>query len=349
MVLRNYMEDSERASLPVWSTVLLSLFFHVLFVTIKWSPPSQESPRIPDPIEITQVPSSYLTPPGELPVAPPEKAKPSKPKPKAKEMRMAETDEAANSDIDPNAKFLGAKNQKAEEEMKAKQIDDFRSGEGSGAKGVTKSQQEFLPPTAADGKKTEEVLAPTDTTELGITTEEPKQLAGVKRNWKTLSLKDLGVNGDGQTSSASDDDLNGVATGNRTILSTREFRYFSYYHRIKELLRQYWKPSVEQKLYKMWVRGNAVSKDELVTSLMVLLDKTGKIQKISRVLSSGFNELDNAAIESFERAGPFPNPPKGIIEDDGFVRIRWDFVLKTEASPRIQFQSAGGANSPTDH
>ena len=53
---------------------------------------------------------------------------------------------------------------------------------------------------------------------------------------------------------------------------------------------------------------------------------------------------DQYSVDAFQKAGPFPNPPKGIVEDDGFVRIRWDFILKTEAAPRIQFQSSG--NNP---
>ena len=63
-----------------------------------------------------------------------------------------------------------------------------------------------------------------------------------------------------------------IAEGNRTILSTREYRYYSYYHRIKELLRQYWKPMVEQKMVKVWARGRVINNDEVTTRVLVLLD-----------------------------------------------------------------------------
>ena len=81
----------------------------------------------------------------------------------------------------------------------------------------------------------------------------------------------------------------------------------------------------------------------MVTQLQVLLDPNGSIQKISRLASSGFPEIDDAAVEAFNRAGPFPNPPKGMLDSDGLVRIRWDFILKTESAPRIQFRNAGAA------
>jgi len=44
---------------------------------------------------------------------------------------------------------------------------------------------------------------------------------------------------------------------------------------------------------------------------------------------SGIQDLDDAAIEAFKAAAPFPNPPKGVVENDGTVQIRWDFVLET--------------------
>lgn len=340
MIVRNYMEDSMKGSIPIWSTVIVSVLLHVMLVTIKnfeRTVPLSQVPTYNDPIEVSDVPPPLMKPQVQAP-APQQKTKPAV---KTKEMQMAESAKADNNTVDPNAKFLGERNQKAEQEMKAKQVDDFRNGEGTGAKGRSEEATAFIPPTAQDGaQKAEETPSALD--EMGITANEPAAKTGVKRNWKTLSLKDLGVGGDGSVASATDDKLDGVANGNRTILSTREFKYFSYYHRIKELLRQYWKPSVETRLYKMWARGNSVNKEEMVTSLMVLLDEKGKIQKISRVISSGFPELDDAAIESFQKAGPFPNPPRGILEDDGFVRIKWDFVLRTESAPRINFSSGNG-------
>jgi outer membrane biosynthesis protein TonB len=44
--------------------------------------------------------------------------------------------------------------------------------------------------------------------------------------------------------------------------------------------------------------------------------------------TSGIKELDDAAIESFNDAGPFPNPPKGLVVD-GKVTIEWGFVVKS--------------------
>jgi len=40
-------------------------------------------------------------------------------------------------------------------------------------------------------------------------------------------------------------------------------------------------------------------------------------------------ELDDAAIESFNKAGPFPNPPKDLISNSGTAIIKWGFVVKS--------------------
>jgi len=39
-----------------------------------------------------------------------------------------------------------------------------------------------------------------------------------------------------------------VNTGMQTLLSTREFVYYSYYARIKEAIRQHWEPNVREKV-----------------------------------------------------------------------------------------------------
>lgn len=288
------------------------------------------------PIEIAEVPPS--------PTA--QKRPPTKQTPKEKEKEIAETQKLDNEKIDPKSTILSEKNQTAEEQMKAKRTDDFRDKKGTGlAQDNTLAQEKSLglAPTADTEatKKTEEIALGD-----GDLTPKPSEASqGVKRNWKTLSLKDLSVGGDGGAEAATDDRLSNIKEGDRTILSTREFKYFSYYNRVKDLLRQYWKPSVERKLAKLYNRGRVIGETEMTTKVLVLLDDAGRVQKVSRVEGSGIDEIDLAAIEAFERAAPFPNPPKALVEADGFVRLRWDFILKTESAPIIQFRSMGGAPS----
>lgn len=352
MRIRNDIRDDERRGSPLLLGLVLSLVLHVVLILAKRFELSR--PEVSDrntPIEIADLPPEMLEPPQAQPQT-------KAPPPPSQDKQIVQTEKTDKQEIDPKAKYLSERDQKADEQTRAKQIDDFRSKQGTGGKGLTQSKDAYIPPTgetpgetsdegkqadAGDGKPDklevdEDALLQAD---AGKGEKQQKAGGGIKRDWKTLSLKDLSVNGDGAPTAASDDDLRDVQQGDRTILSTREFRYFSYYNRIKELLRQYWKPNVERQIARLWGKGKQVNEDELVTRVLVLLDDSGKIQKISRIASSGITEIDEAAVEAFQRAGPFPNPPKGIVEEDGFVRIRWDFILKTEAAPRIQFQSAG--------
>lgn len=68
--------------------------------------------------------------------------------------------------------------------------------------------------------------------------------------------------------------------------------------------------------------------EELVTSLEITLNHLGEIIAIRLLGTSGVRELDDAAVESFNEAGPFPNPPKGLVRN-GQVKIEWGFVVNT--------------------
>ncbi len=323
-VVDSTIQNLEKRALPYlpWA-ILCSLLLHVIFFSSRyfdWKIPTIENKEAPL-IEITEVPPTY---PGAeerqaLPVTPP------LPVP---EKEIAETEDANNRDIDPNAKYLSDRNQKAEKQMRSQTIDDFRAKEGSGKK-------------AEDVPLLSESSSELDVAPDGIAPSKPK------KDWKQLTMKDLGIGGDGGDTSASDDRLNGLDRGDRTVLSTREFKFFGYYHRIKELLRQYWKPYVEHQITRVYGRGRAITSDEMITRVVVMLKNDGTLFKISKIATSGIPEIDEAAVLAFERAAPFPHPPKGMIDSDGFVRINWDFILKAETAPRIQFRSSGNAGGGT--
>jgi protein TonB len=58
------------------------------------------------------------------------------------------------------------------------------------------------------------------------------------------------------------------------------------------------------------------------------LDNKGNILQVRLKSTSGVDELDEAAVESFNKAGPFPNPPREMLKS-GKAMIEWGFVVKT--------------------
>lgn len=121
-----------------------------------------------------------------------------------------------------------------------------------------------------------------------------------------------------------------VADGAQTMLNTKEFAYFSYYQRVRRQLEQFWEPKLRSNLKKMFSRGRSVANNkDHSTRLLVVMDNEGSIRRIQVENTSGYFDLDDAAIQAFNKAGPFPNPPRGLVEKDGTVKIEWEFVLKT--------------------
>jgi len=133
--------------------------------------------------------------------------------------------------------------------------------------------------------------------------------------------------------SQSDDFLKDLQKGPQTLLSSREFVYYSYYNRIKERLRLYWEPKIKEKVTRIFAQGRHLASDEeKITRLIITLDQSGKLIKVQVLGASGVTDLDDAAVEAFQAAAPFPNPPKGIVEADGTIKIRWDFILEANSN-----------------
>jgi TonB family protein len=132
-----------------------------------------------------------------------------------------------------------------------------------------------------------------------------------------------------QVASKTDDYLKDVEISAQTLLSTREFLYYSYYNRIRAQLKQYWEPRIKEKVKKIFSQGRQIaSEEDRITKVIITLNQGGILVKVQVIGESGIRDLDDAAVEAFRQAAPFPNPPKGIIGADGLIKIRWDFILE---------------------
>jgi len=136
--------------------------------------------------------------------------------------------------------------------------------------------------------------------------------------------------GQGSEVSQSQDYLKNVDKGLETLLNTREFKYYSYYNRIRRQLSEHWEGIVRERVMRIYKEGRTIaSSQDRITKLLVVLNSAGLLVNVQVLSDSGVQDLDEAAVDAFRSAAPFPNPPKGIVEIDGTVRIRWDMVLET--------------------
>lgn len=243
-----------------------------------------------------------------------------------------------NDEKDEKAKFLSKFDQKVVRETRAMKAGKFTNEAGRGKAASAQPKIAAQPPSSNEPKETKKAAgekAQIATFENGDFPIAPKTgLQAFNPSFRKLPVvpDPMAVEvstGDGQEVSATDDHLKNVPTGLQTMLSTREFIYYSYYNRIKDKLRQHWEPKIKEKFERIVRQGRTIaSEGDKITKVIIVLDEKGTLIRVQVVSRSGVTDLDDAAVEAFRAAAPFPNPPKGIVEEDGTIKIRWDFVLE---------------------
>lgn len=216
--------------------------------------------------------------------------------------------ETANDQLSEKTKFLSAKNNTVKKETKARTGTEFKNSrpQNSNAAQVTQSNQ-----------KKESLIF-----KNGF-----DAYASINKKNESSPQKNLTKNFD--SPSTTTDRLEKIEEDLITRLNTKEYKYYGYYSRIKVQLNQWWVPKVQQKFTKMLRQGRTIASEEnKVTKLVIVLNNVGYLVKVQVLAESGVRDLDDAAIEAFRQAAPFPNPPKGMIERDGTVKIRWDCVVE---------------------
>jgi TonB family protein len=234
---------------------------------------------------------------------------------------VEQSEKRVNDEIDAQAKYLSRYNQRVSQETKAEKVGKFQNDAHQGQTAKNQNPQK----EASDHKKQQAKAEKQYTSENGDVAL-PK-LASLKPQfqWDKVpsSVSDPGLQ------SQTDDHIKETVTGPQTLLSSREFVYYTYYSRIKERLRLFWEPKIKEKVARIFMTGRHLASDEeRITRLVITLDSTGKLIRVQVLGASGMKDLDDAAIEAFQAAAPFPNPPKGIVDPDGTIKIHWDFILE---------------------
>ena len=110
------------------------------------------------------------------------------------------------------------------------------------------------------------------------------------------------------------DHLEQIDSGEETALTAKRWVYASFFNRMKRQVAQNWDPQT------VWRRvdptGTHNGFKTRVTEVRVSLSTKGDLAKIVVTSPSGVSELDDEAVRSFHAAGPFPNPPEGLIKDN---------------------------------
>lgn len=240
---------------------------------------------------------------------------------KDKAVQIVETDSKfANNQLNEQAKYNSEKNNTVDKETRAKTGAEFKNSLKHGSQ-------------SSQGQKSQKMQRQQKATALAnLFKDDFDPYAALKKKTEAQEQKNLAraQNGAQAGEASTTNDNLSVQEDLITKLNTKEYKYYGYYHRIKLQLNQWWQPKVREKVTKMMSQGRTVASEEnRTTRLIIILNDAGTLVKVQVLAESGVRDLDDAAVEAFRAAAPFPNPPKGIVEKDGTVKIRWDFVVES--------------------
>jgi TonB family protein len=123
------------------------------------------------------------------------------------------------------------------------------------------------------------------------------------------------------------DHVEGVDVGDSTFLNTREWKYASFFNRVKQAISEHWDPSGAMRARDP--SGEKFFYKDRNTLLSVTLNGQGTVTDIKVARSSGLDFLDQTAVDAFQKAQPFPNPPQGLVDSRGEISFQFGFYVET--------------------
>ncbi|WP_181234226.1 TonB family protein [Enhygromyxa salina] len=110
-----------------------------------------------------------------------------------------------------------------------------------------------------------------------------------------------------------------------SMLDNERHLYSSFFNRMANRVREHWRP--QKAIDSADPDGRKYGRSSRTTGLMVRLDGQGNILKLVVVQKSGVPELDDEAVRAIRAAGPFPNMPAGLVDENGHVEFPFGFNL----------------------
>lgn len=257
-------------------------------------------------------------------------------RPTSEVKQIVQTEDSGEKKRPEEARYLGERDQTFTKEMVARETGVFQKagkGDEQASEQTSESHQHQQVGTVdwstLSSAIRDEVLNSSE--QIKASREMKKQLQEISAKYQdTSSARGIATGDISLTGMAKTNDfIEDIPLGDMNHLNTIEFKYYGFYHRIRQQLEQYWGATLQQKAREIYARGSRVPAGEnVITSLEIVLDDMGKIVEIRVITSSGVRQFDDAAIESFAKAGPFPNPPQGLLQN-GRAVINWGFVVRS--------------------
>ncbi|MBC7371590.1 MAG: energy transducer TonB [Bdellovibrionaceae bacterium] len=286
--------------------ILLSLIVHftLVFILGKASPYFETIPK-----DVTEI--EIITPDKEPEVA-------SKPNRQIVRDALAPEKELKEDDEDL-ARFLSQNRQRVRKETQAANS------------GITKNRAASKQDKKADNpnsKPTSEAMKPK------ASAYDPDNIIQRTLNERSSSAFDEApsTNGDAMP--------NDVSVGSFTALNTDRYMYYSFFARIEDLIRFRWESRVRQAIdsYDRGYQLSVLGTRNWVTGIDIWITPDGRFHSAHIMKESGIKKFDTAAAAAFREAGMFPNPPQEMVEDDGYIHLKYSFNVRFQPSTLVYQQ-----------
>jgi TonB family protein len=122
-----------------------------------------------------------------------------------------------------------------------------------------------------------------------------------------------------------------VEVGSLTALNTDRYLYYSFFSRVEELIRFRWESQVREVIDSTPVtRFRQHYGNSWVTQVDIWLKPNGEFHSAHVLREAGLRGFDQAVVQAFIQARLFPNPPKEMVESDGFIHLKYSFEVRYE-------------------
>jgi hypothetical protein len=272
--------------------------------------------------------------------APPEKKKAEMPDATIVELPPPEEDVTPKKD----AKFLSEHNTRTEKETKAKRRSRSRSKRNGKVRVKKRSQlQSDTSASRAETKlasPTKETVPPQPNEKIPQTTQgelpkvNPLQHAKKHKLFLPVTNEESASSNIQATSglfTSNDALLDIQVEDDETSLNSKRFRFAYYFNRIKERVSNHWDPA--QVYRQRDPSGRVLGVKDRLTVLRITLNDKGHIKRVETAKNSGAGFLDKEAERAFAMAGPFLNPPDGLVDDKGEIVFRFGFLFEISNKP----------------
>lgn len=128
-----------------------------------------------------------------------------------------------------------------------------------------------------------------------------------------------------------------VSIGSFTALNTDRYVYYSFFSRIEDLVRFRWESRVRQAVdtFDRSYILSVVGRKNWVTSMDIWITPDGRFHSAHILKECGIQKFDLAAVAAFREAGLFPNPPQEMVEEDGFIHLKYTFNVSFRPSTLV--------------